>query len=127
MNIDQQHIQWGPSQNQLMVGKKGPLWGRLVLDFSAAPTYHLDIQNAQALNQFDLCQTIFIDNSAGGDSVSVSIPATGQVIKCKAGQQGYFNVVCPNPIVMDFSSNGGAVATFLLLNVAIPGAVWSAV
>jgi hypothetical protein len=126
-NINQKQVFIGPSQMQRMVGKKGSLFCWLGLDFSAAgaPTYHLDLQNQQANNFFDFCQTIFIDNSLGGDTVKVSIPGSRQMIIAKAGTQGYYNVICPNPIVMDISSNGGALATIILINTAIPGAVWS--
>lgn len=125
-NVNQQQVQFIPSQNQLLMGKKGPLCARLNLDFTTATHYDLDMQQVQSTNNFDFCQTLWIDNSAGGAPIVVTIPASGQVISCKAGQQGYFNVVCPNPIKMSFDSNGGALATIFLLNVAISGQVWSA-
>jgi hypothetical protein len=124
--VNQLQVQYIPSKNQLMVqGKKGPIAGVLVLDFSAAPTFHLDLQNDQSRGYIDLVQTIYIDNSAGGDQVVINISGSQQVIIAKAGTQGYYNVICPNPIVMDISSNGGQVAKFHFINVAIPGAVWS--
>lgn len=126
-NLDQLHIQFLPAQNQLMVGRKGPLACRLNLDFTLSAEYTLDLQNAQSLNQFDLCQTIFVDNSVGGAAVTITIPQSGQSIVVKAGTQGYFNVICPNPIGMVFDSAGGSRVTIFLINVAIPGATWSAI
>jgi hypothetical protein len=124
MNVNQGQIQFIASRNQLLMGKKGPLVARVTMDFNASPTYHLDMQQVQSTNQFDFCQTIFVDNSAGGAPISITIGTSGQVIIAKAGTQGYYNVVCPNPIVMDFASSGGQLAQILLINVAIPGAVW---
>jgi hypothetical protein len=127
MIVNQQQVQFIPSKNQLLMGAKGPLCARLNLDFSAPNAhYDLDMQQVQSTNNFDFCQTMFIDNSAGGAPIVVTIPASGQVIFAKAGTQGYYNVVCPNPIKMSFDSSGGQLATILLLNVAIPGATWSA-
>jgi hypothetical protein len=129
-NIDQTGIQVFPIQNQLVSGPKGPLAVRLYMDFSSDTEYDVDLQNIQALGQFDLCQTLFIDNSAGGSAVTVNIGAKGtptQTIVAKAGSQGYYNVVCPNPILMQFSSAGGAPCTALLIDVAIPGMVWSTI
>jgi len=125
MNVNQGQVQFIPSQNQLLMGKKGPLCARINMDFSAASAYHLDMQQVQSTNQFDFCQTIFVDNSAGGAAISITIQGSGQVIVAKAGTQGYYNVVCPNPIVMDFNSAGGQLAQILLINVAIPGSVWT--
>lgn len=127
MNIDQQTIQIFPSNNQLMVGGKGPLCARLIMDFTQTAEYDLDMQNLQALNQFDLCQTIWVDNSAGGAPITIEIPASGQSVVVKNGTQGHFNVVCPNPIKMKFKCDGGQTVTVFLLNSAIPGATWSAV
>ena len=127
MNIDNEQLQFGPSKNQLIVGGKGGLWCRLNLDFTVQPQYVLDMQHAQSLNRFDLCQTIFVDNSAGGAAVNITIPASGHVIVVKAGAQGYYNVICPNPIGMVFDSAGGSRVTVFLINVAIPGSTWSAI
>lgn len=128
-NIDQGSVQVFPIQNMVQT-TKGPLAVRLFMDFGAQPEYDLDLQAIQAKNQFDFCQTLFIDNSAGGSAVTVTIGAKGvpvQTIVAKAGSQGYYQVVCPNPILMQFTSAGGAPCTVLLIDVAIPGAVWSAI
>lgn len=126
-NINQGQLQIISSQNQLMVGGKGPLAVRLFLDFAAQAEYVLDLQNMQSLNQFDLCQTLYVDNADGGSAVTITIPSSGQRIVVKAGEQGYFNVICPNPIKIVFDCAGGNPVTVFLINTAIPGAVWSAI
>jgi hypothetical protein len=123
ININQDQMQIGPTQNQLMVGKKGPLFAFLLLDFTQTPEYDLDMQQVIATNQFDLCQTLFIDASLAGADFQVFIPASQQIIIAKAGTQGYYNVIAPNPIRMVFTCAGGMVRVHLT-NVAIPGAVW---
>ena len=127
MIVDQQQIQMIPTQNQLLVSGKGPLCARLTMDFTQTSEYILDLQNVQALHQFDLCQTIFVDNSSGGAPITISIPSSGQKVVVKNGDQGYYNVICPNPIKMIFDCAGGQIVTVFLLNIAIPGASWSAI
>lgn len=123
-NVNQQQVQYIPSKNQLLMGKKGPLACKISMDFSATTQYKLNLQQQQSTNNFDFCQTIFIDNSKGGDTLTVTIGGSGQQIVAKAATQGYYNVICPNPIELVFDSNGGALATVFLINVAIPGHVW---
>jgi hypothetical protein len=130
VNLDQSQFQIFPIQNQLIGSKKGPLAVRIFMDFSAQPEYDLNLQNIQANGQFDLCQTIFVDNAAGGSAVTITIGPSGtplQTIVVRAGSQGYYNVICPNPILMQFASAGGAPCTVFLIDVAIPGATWSAI
>jgi hypothetical protein len=100
------------------------------MDFSQAPEYDFNLQNLQATNQFDLCQTVFIDNSAGGAAVTLTFGVPNSpifTVVAKAGTQGYYQVIAPNPLVFQFKSSGGAPCTAYLINIAIPGVVWSAV
>ena len=57
-----------------MVGKKGPLAVRLIMDFTQTNEYDLNLQNTQATAQFDLCQTLFVDNSQGGAPLTIIFP-----------------------------------------------------
>ena len=124
MQIDQTQVQITPINNQLMVGKKGPLALRLIMDFTQTSEYDLNLQNTQATAQFDLCQTLFVDNSQGGAPLTIIFPTNGQTIVVKAGTQGYYNVMCPNPIAIQFQCSGGQIITVFLINIAIPGATW---
>ena len=124
MNVNQLQVQFQPIQNQLIVGKKGPLAAFMLLDFTITNEWDLDMQQVQGTNQFDLCQTIYIDASAAGADFQVFVPGSQQIITAKAGTQGYYNIICPNPIKMQFTCAGGQVRIHLT-NVAIPGAVWS--
>src|ERR1700677_2605371 len=126
MNIDQNQLQIFPIQSQVQT-TNGPLAVLLFMDFGAQPEYDLDLQNIQARGFFDFCQSVYIDNSAGGAAVELDIgnPDTPiMTVVAKAGSQGWYNVVCQNPIQMRFSSSGGAPCKVLLADVAIPGATW---
>jgi hypothetical protein len=123
MNINQQQVQILPIQNQQLVGDKGGLAAFLLLDFTVTPEWDLDLQQIQGTNQLDLCQTLFIDASQAGADFQAFVPGSQQIIVAKAGTQGYYNVICPNPIKMQFTCAGGQVRVHVL-NVAIPGMVW---
>ena len=126
--INPTQLQFMASQNQLAATGQGPLACRIIMPFATQALYTLDLQAQQAQNKFDLCQTIFVDNSddtGGGGVVTIIIPSSGQQIVIPAQTQGYFNVVCPNPIAMSFASTGTQTVNVLLLDVAIPGAVWT--
>lgn len=130
MNLNTDQLQVVPIQNQMVAGRLGPLAVRLYVDFAQTSEFDVSLQNMQARGQFDLCQTIFVDNSQGGAAVNITIGVPGSpifTIVAKAGTQGYYQVICPNPILMQFTSNGGAPCTIYLINIAIPGVVWSAV
>ena len=130
LNLNADQLQISPIQNQQVAGRLGPLAVRLFMDFSVQNEYDVNLQNVQAQNKFDLCQTVFIDNSAGGAAVTLTIGVKGSptfTVVAKAGTQGYYQVICPNPIVMQFTSSGGAPCTAYLINIAISGVVWSAV
>lgn len=126
-NVDQDKVQILPIQNQLIAGKKGGLAVRLFLDFSAQPEFVVDLQQIQSTARFDLCQTIYVDNADGGSAVIITIPSSGFRVVVKAGEQGFFQVICPNPIKIVFDCAGGNPVTVFLINTAIPGAIWSAI
>lgn len=128
-NIDQNQVQVFPIMSQVQT-TKGPLAVLLFMDFGAQNEYDLNLQSIQARDVFDFCQAMFIDNSAGGAAVTVNIGNPGtpvMTIVAKAGSQGWYNVVCPNPIQIQFTSAGGSPCKVLLVDVAIPGATWSAI
>ena len=126
-NFDQQKLQIVSVQNQLMVGSKGGLAIVAFLDFSGQPQFTLDFENFQSTNKFDLCQTLFVDNADGGSAVTITFPNSRQRIVVKSNSQGYFNVLCSNPIKAVVDCLGGNPVTIFFINVAIPGATWPAV
>lgn len=95
---------------------EGPKCVPVTLDFSAADTYNLDYSNMARRGFMQSLQTVWVDNSLNGDPVSIIIPASQQTVKIPANTQGYYCLICPNPIKISFTSAGAAVVTVLLLN-----------
>lgn len=101
----------------------GPKCLPIQLDFSAANSYELDYTNMQQRNFLDMCQTLWVDNSLSSSELWVSIPGSQQTIKVPAASQGYFTVLCPNPIKMNFTQpvNDPVVCQVTLMNYPVIG------
>ena len=111
--------------NQLMP-EEGPKTLPLILDFSGTNSYLLTLENFQALGHFSMCQTLWVDLSTSGENMIITVGSTGQIIKCLAGTQGYYNVLVPNPINITFTCVGGpADVRVQVINVPIAGVVWN--
>ena len=125
--LDQNQLDVTSPMNQLLP-EEGPRSIPLLLDFTVAATWDLDAELLQARGFFSMIQSIFIDASMSGVNVSVTVNGTGQVITAKFRTQGYYSLLVPNPVRLTFSSVGGVAGVRIqLLNVPIPGAVWSTI
>lgn len=115
-----------PSNQQ--VPDEGPKAIPLLLDFSGSVgNYTLDFLVQQQQGFFSMLQTIYVDNSQGTNDVTITLNISNQKIVAKAGTQGYYSVLCPNPIRLTFSSAiNGVIVPVFLINVPISGMVWSA-
>jgi hypothetical protein len=107
-----------------MAPPEGPKALPIMLDFSALPLYTLDFGHQQSQGKFSAFQSIYIDNSLNGSSVSMLVNGSGQVITCPANSQGYFPVICQNPISLQFTSAGNVRVNVYLCNFPIAPAVW---
>jgi hypothetical protein len=96
------------------------------LDFSATLSWVLDIGPLQDQSLFDNVVCLYVDNSANGASVTVSISGTLQVISCPANSQGYFPVLANARPVLTFATGGGVTVNFQVLNFEVQPAVWHA-
>lgn len=103
-------------QRTLGMPEGGPKCVPIRLDFSVAPSYSLDYSNQTQLGYLDMCQTVWVDNYGNAQVLSISVPGTQQTIQVPAGAQGYFPILCPNPIRLVFSSTGTTVQQVTLLN-----------
>jgi hypothetical protein len=103
-------------------GKVIPIPLTLSLDDIAT----LSLQTTQALNQFNLVQTIYVDNSKSTAGIlTITFDETEQSIKVEPGEQGYFNVLSANPIQITFVASGGSIrATVILMNYPVPSSQW---
>lgn len=106
---------------------EGPKGLKIILDFSGTATnYLVDMLTIQQQNRLSLVQTLYIDLSGASHDLTVVIQGSGQVIVAKAGTQGYYAVLCPNPPVFNFTvGSTGDIDTVYLLNVPVAGVVWT--
>ncbi len=109
----------------VMVPKKGPKIIPLMLDFRVATSQEIDLTSDQMLDIMEMVQGIFIDNSGSLQPIQVEVPASQQILKIAAGQQGLLPVFCPNPPKLIVRSNGGTIIPVILYNVPLPAAVWA--
>lgn len=127
--LNQQLLQISQIQN-MYVPSEGPKAIPVNLDYtggSASPlVYTLDLQNFQSLGNLQMVQTLYVDCSASSNDLTMTM-SSGQVIVAKAGTQGYYAVLCPNPVKIAFSSaTSSVVIPVFLINTALPGVVWDA-
>lgn len=115
------------TQNQY-IPDEGPKGVPLILGFTDGVTteFDLDLQNFQALGLLSMVQCVFIDMSAATAALTIQLANGFQNIVAKANTQGYFSVLCPNPVKLKFlgTANMGKVIV-ILVNVPIPGATWA--
>jgi hypothetical protein len=120
MNINCQNLPVTELQRAL-VPDGGNKCVPITLDFAANATYNLDMQNFQALSYLNMVQTVWVDNFGNGSILKITIPASQQVLQIPAGVQGYFPVLCPNPVRMQFDSAGGTRQQVILMNFPVIG------
>jgi len=116
MNLEAQNLTPQQLQRTLGMPVGGPKCVPINLDFSVSTTYNLDMSNVQSRGFFDMVQTVWVDNSLSDVILTITVPNTQQTLKIPAGIQGYFSVLAPNPVRMQFDSTGGVVCQVTLLN-----------
>jgi len=132
-----------PSQNLAnipvsvhLLPAEGPKAVPILLDFSGAATsYTVDLSEMQAQAYISMVQSMFIDMSkaAPGSGLLVTMPNGLQTIQAVYATQGYYQVLVQNPVKLTFTQLGtppaaagiGAIIQVTLLNIAVPGVVWS--
>lgn len=108
-------------ERTLGMPEEGPKCIPIALDFASFDTYILDYSNMQQRAFFGLLQTLWVDNFGNGAVITITVPATQQRLVIPAGVQGYFTIVCPNPIKISINSTGGTVQQIILLNFPVLG------
>ena len=110
-----------PLERTLGMPPEGPKCLPVSLDFSISLSYELDYSNMQSRAFLSMVQTLWVDNSLSAQPLDITSPQVGQVLKIPAGIQGYFTVICPNPIRLIFASTGGVLCVVILLNFPVLG------
>lgn len=98
---------------------EGPKCIPITLDFSVTTTYNLDYSNMTRRGFLSMLQTVYVDNFASDEILTITVPSVNQVMKIPAGVQGYFPILCPTPIKLQFQSDGGETCQVILLNFPI--------
>jgi hypothetical protein len=126
--LDQNSLGCKPILNQT-VPDEGPKVIPLILNFSGAVTeYDLDLLLQQEQTLISMIQTVFVDLSEASNDLqmTIGVGTVNQTIDAKAGSQGYYPVLCPNPPKINFSvETGGDIVKVFLINVPIAGVVWT--
>lgn len=123
MNVDQSQLRF-LSVAAATIPNEGPRAVGINLDFSLTTEFDLNMQNVQARDFISMIQSMFIDNKASGAPLTVAFPNTGQSITLAPGWQGYLSVLCPNPAIINFLSEGGVTCRVLLLNYPVASFAW---
>ncbi|MBV8060342.1 MAG: DUF1859 domain-containing protein [Alphaproteobacteria bacterium] len=122
----QQFAAYKPALGQKNMGD--PRSMAAVCDFSAGGTlsYFIDMSQVQAAGTIGGIKTIYVDNSANNQVLTISPSVAGQMLKCPASCQGFFPVLAPTPAQFTVSMTGGtAKSTVILLDFEVPYQVWN--
>lgn len=107
-----------------IIPKEGPKTVSVPLDFSLNASYLLDFTLAYQQTTMTVVQACWIDNSANGNELSISVDNTGQVIRVPPNAQGTFPIIAAIRPKITVASAGSAVVPSMWLNVPLPLAVW---
>jgi hypothetical protein len=112
-----------------LVPQEGPVAIPLILDFTTAAfaEYDLDMLLPLEQSRISMVQTIYVDLSGSPtDGLTIIVNGTNQQINAAPNTQGYYAVMAPNPPKFRFIGTPSTVRIpILLINVPIPGVVWS--
>lgn len=126
MILNTSQLQCVQLQQSKIIPDEGPKCIPLLLDFSAQGTIVVDFQQLQEAKFITMIQTLYIDLSQFGVDVVVTVAGSGQKITARAGKQGYYSILCPNPSKLQFDSTAGTspAVPVQVINMAMPGVVW---
>lgn len=113
------------SVQDLTVDPKGPASIPVLLDWSQASQYNLDLSHFIQQQKVSLIQAVYIENGSGTQPLQIQIPGTRQTLQIPAGSEAYLMLIAANPLTMSFLSTDGAnKSTIHLLNYPVTNAVW---
>lgn len=106
--------------------KGAPRAVKMDFDLSASQDYTANLEKVIEQGVLEFIEALFVDNSANGYALTVSIKVSGQKIILPPYSQGYIPVLAPQPPILEITSNSAATATvsIQLLNFPVPAAVW---
>lgn len=114
--------------NNHALPEEGPRAVPVPLDFSpgGSPDYRLDLQNFMAQAKITMIQSVFIDLKDSDQPLLITVNGSNQKLQAKGRTQGYYQLLAPNPLTLEFHMDNGTTSIVVhLINVPIPGVVWA--
>lgn len=102
----------------------------VVVDFTADSVFTKDFQQEQANLKIPFFQTVYIDNSADANPLTLAFDGLpGQSITVKGRTQGYYPVITQEgiPHVTITSTQGAVKKQLIFLSVIVPPMQWATV
>lgn len=122
--INSNQLQVSQIRNQV-VPSEGPKAVPVLLDFSNTDTWDVDVSQLQQLGFLSMVQSLYVDMALSDNPMVCSVNGIGQKLVFKPGTQGYYTILCPNPVKLEFkSTQGGVQIQVFLINTPIAGATW---
>lgn len=128
MNIDARQLATVITRNQeLPVEGSGCI--PVQTDFSQDTSFSIDLLMLEQETRFTDLQTLYIDASGLSGRLQVLVVGgTNQSIIANPGTQGFYTILAPNPTKIQINYLGADIPAgqfVILINVPIPGAVWT--
>lgn len=126
LNINTQSASHVATGNTMIIPPEGPKCIPLFLDFSANAEYDINLWQVVSQTVISTIQTVYVDASAATVDTYINVGTSLQVIRAKAGTQGYYTVLATNPPTFAFTNSSGAdKVNIYLINMPIQPSVWS--
>lgn len=95
------------------------------LDFTLKASYDVDLAQAKLMDQIEMVQAIYLDNSLNSAPVICTCGITGQVVTWPAGAQGYMTVMVTGSPKFTFSTTTATlILTPYFLNFPVANEIW---
>lgn len=106
----------------------GPIGLPITLDFTGITTQDIDLALELQSGTIDYVQSVYIDNSANANALTLTFGGAQYKIVCKANFQGIFPVIAPVGIVrFTAACAGNPKIPIILFNTVVPYFLWAAV
>lgn len=109
-----------------LVPKEGPKAVPYNMNFTTGAAFTADLRQTVSQGYISVIQSVWIDNSANSDTLSMTVQGTNFTINAPAYSQGFYPVtVGPQPVFQFSSASTSAAVAVEFLNVPVPASVWT--
>lgn len=103
----------------------GPKCIPYTANFALGNRYDFDLTQFIQNNQLENIQTIYVDNSANGNILTITMVGTNQTVVVPKNSCGYYTILMPKLASFSAVTSGTVLVYFAMLNFYIPPTVWS--